>query len=576
LRLAQGSVLWNVRHLDDDDSVEIDTPNLSFQVQHNGEYRINVDPDGRATIIDVFHGRGQALGGGNNYTVVANQQAIFRGGSDEDNQPLSYDIQSLPRDDDFDRWAWDRDRREDRSESASYVSREMTGYEDLDQYGRWSYDSTYGHVWIPTAVDSGWAPYRAGHWAFVAPWGWTWVDDAPWGFAPFHYGRWCRVRETWAWIPGPVVVRPVYAPALVAFVGGVARGQETYSERVERLAKMSDEEKIELQHKKERFDELSKETQEKLRALHVSITSDAKARELEETVKRYNQWLASLESPQRAFLLSIQNPKERITRIKELMQQQEERRFREFTQNLPEEDRKTISKWLEEFVSRHAEEIRNRLPDDMKKRVDEVPEESRRGELLRAWQQARMRDRNLPYPSVEETKELIPLLSPAAQSRVTAAPSASTDPSQTQDQVEHGRIVDLIRAVNFSRMFPHVSNEELLKFYQAMKSDDWRRERLEGLEKDKLYDELRRMWNSERYAKRGGPGGQRGGPGGPGGPRGEGGPRPPDGRGGFRPEDRRDGKGFGGKRPPDGKEFPPPPPPSESNSTPPAEKSDKS
>src|SRR5882724_443752 len=77
LRLAQGSVLLNVRHLDDDDSVEVDTPNLSFQVQNIGVYRVNVDPDGRATIIDVFHGRGEALGGGNNYTVVANQQAIF-------------------------------------------------------------------------------------------------------------------------------------------------------------------------------------------------------------------------------------------------------------------------------------------------------------------------------------------------------------------------------------------------------------------------------------------------------------------------------------------------------------------
>jgi len=52
---------------------------------------------------------------------------------------------------------------------------------DLDDYGRWDYDATYGHVWVPTRVDAGWAPYREGHWAFVAPWGWTWVDDAPWG-----------------------------------------------------------------------------------------------------------------------------------------------------------------------------------------------------------------------------------------------------------------------------------------------------------------------------------------------------------------------------------------------------------
>ncbi len=231
LRLAQGSVILNVRHLDDDDSVEVDTPNLSFQIQYAGQYRVDVNPDGQATIIDVFRGRGQALGGGNSYTIVANQQAIFRGGADQDNaqdgdrdnaqnQRLDYEINPLPRDDAFDRWSWDRDHREDRSESASYVSREMTGYEDLDANGRWSYDATYGHVWIPTAVDSGWAPYREGHWAFIAPWGWTWVDDEPWGFAPFHYGRWCHVRDSWAWVPGPVVVRPVYAPALVAFVGG--------------------------------------------------------------------------------------------------------------------------------------------------------------------------------------------------------------------------------------------------------------------------------------------------------------------------------------------------------------------
>ena len=220
LRLAQGSVLLNVRHLDDDDTVEIDTPNLSFQVQHNGEYRVNVDPDGRATIVDVFHGRGEALGGGNNYAVVAGQEATFRGGADQDDQHLDYQIDRLPRDDDFNLWAFDRDRREDRSESASYVSREMTGYEDLDAYGHWTYAADYGHVWVPNRVDADWAPYREGHWAFVAPWGWTWVDDEPWGFAPFHYGRWCRIGPAWGWIPGPVVVRPVYAPALVAFVGG--------------------------------------------------------------------------------------------------------------------------------------------------------------------------------------------------------------------------------------------------------------------------------------------------------------------------------------------------------------------
>lgn len=217
LRLAQGSVLVRVHHLDDDDTIEIDTPNLAFTVQRTGEYRVDVDPQGQTTIMDVYQGRGEAIGGGNNYTVVANQQASFSG--DPDNG-LSYDVEQLPWADDFTNWAFERDRREDHSQSANYVSPEMTGYEDLDDNGSWSYAGNYGPVWYPTAISAGWAPYRYGHWVWVAPWGWTWVDDASWGFAPFHYGRWCQIGGRWGWIPGPVAVRPVYAPALVAFVGG--------------------------------------------------------------------------------------------------------------------------------------------------------------------------------------------------------------------------------------------------------------------------------------------------------------------------------------------------------------------
>jgi len=217
LRLAQGSALVRVRHFDDDDTVEIDTPNLAFMVQRPGEYRVDVDPDGKTTIVNVYGGRGEAIGSGNNYTILANQRATFSGDQDEQ---LTYDIDTLPSPDDFTRWAFDRDHREDQSQSANYVSPEMTGYEDLDDNGNWSYDGNYGPVWIPVNVPMGWAPYRYGHWVWVAPWGWTWVDDAPWGFAPFHYGRWFVIRGRWGWVPGPVKARLVYAPALVAFVGG--------------------------------------------------------------------------------------------------------------------------------------------------------------------------------------------------------------------------------------------------------------------------------------------------------------------------------------------------------------------
>lgn len=107
--------------------------------------------------------------------------------------------------------------------SARYVSPEMTGAEDLDRYGRWETAPDYGSVWVPTTlVVADWAPYRYGHWAWSRLWGWTWVDDAPWGFAPFHYGRWVNWGGRWCWAPGPYVHRPVYAPALVGWVGGGA------------------------------------------------------------------------------------------------------------------------------------------------------------------------------------------------------------------------------------------------------------------------------------------------------------------------------------------------------------------
>jgi hypothetical protein len=215
IRLAQGSLILKVRHLDDDDSYEVDTPNIAFTLLQPGEYRLDVNEDGSQTITTVWHGRGRATGGGFTYNVIAGQAATFTG-SDH----LDYDIGQVPDRDGFDDWAFQRDDREDQADSANYVSREMTGYEDLDEYGDWSYVAGYGPCWRPRAIVAGWAPYRFGHWVYVGPWGWTWVEDEPWGFAPFHYGRWAFVSRGWFWVPGPVVVRPVWAPALVAFVGG--------------------------------------------------------------------------------------------------------------------------------------------------------------------------------------------------------------------------------------------------------------------------------------------------------------------------------------------------------------------
>ena len=215
VRLSVGTLFFRVRHVGSDDSFEVDTPNLAFNVTQPGEYRLDVNENGDQTTAIVWRGDAQITGGGSSYRLSDGQEGNFSGVDQ-----LSYDVGAIGPEDEFSRWNLARDEREDRARSNRYVSEDMTGYEDLDEYGRWRYEPTYGYVWTPVGVPYGWAPYRYGHWIYVAPWGWTWVEDEPWGFAPFHYGRWAYAGGGWCWVPGPVAVVPVYSPALVAFVGG--------------------------------------------------------------------------------------------------------------------------------------------------------------------------------------------------------------------------------------------------------------------------------------------------------------------------------------------------------------------
>jgi hypothetical protein len=221
VELDQGTLnLW-VRRLYDGEVYEVDTPNLAFTITKSGDYRFDVDADGDTTRVTVRRGEGEATGQGNRVQLGSDETATFSGGTS-----LQHETSSASASDGFDDWCQVRDDRAAHSASSRYVSPDVVGSEDLDQYGSWHQTPAYGAVWVPAAVGPGWAPYHDGHWLWVEPWGWTWVDDAPWGFAPFHYGRWVYAGGYWGWAPGPVVVavRPVYAPALVAFVGGAHFG----------------------------------------------------------------------------------------------------------------------------------------------------------------------------------------------------------------------------------------------------------------------------------------------------------------------------------------------------------------
>ncbi len=213
IRLAQGSLYLRLRPLESGDTYEVDTPQGTLSLGEAGHYRVDVTPDGARSTLTVRDGDAEVItGGGTRVSVRPGQSVALTG-------PSSATVVSLASVDDWERWCDERDQAEDGSMSLRYLSPVYVGFEALDDFGTWEIDADFGPVWVPTVAAS-WAPYRMGHWSWEDSWGWTWIDEEPWGFAPFHYGRWTFLRNRWAWVPGEIVAAPVYAPALVAFVGG--------------------------------------------------------------------------------------------------------------------------------------------------------------------------------------------------------------------------------------------------------------------------------------------------------------------------------------------------------------------
>ena len=227
IKLTEGDMYVRLRDFSSDQTFEVDTPNAAVNLLRDGVYRFRVDPNGNMSFVVVREGQAEVTGGGQAFTLDPGNSAELSG-----TDQLAFDIQAAPDPDEFDQWCQARDAHEAHLASARYLPPSVIGYEDLDDYGTWQNTGDYGPVWYPSQVAAGWAPYHYGHWAWIEPWGWTWVDDMPWGFAPFHYGRWAYIGNRWGWCPGPIavagyrgpVVRPYYAPAMVAWFGGAHFG----------------------------------------------------------------------------------------------------------------------------------------------------------------------------------------------------------------------------------------------------------------------------------------------------------------------------------------------------------------
>jgi hypothetical protein len=187
---------------------QVDTPLASVKAVGPARIRIGVRD---IVEVGVRYGSATVEGQQDKATIKAKGFLTIR------DTTTPYTVTALPPDDTWEKWIDKRYQANSPNEAMSKQDLPPDIYliePDLDAYGTWNTDPTYGAVWCPH-VDGNWRPYAAGSWVWVDPFGWTWVSTETWGWAPYHYGSWVHIGVGWGWVPGPA--HQYWSPGVVSF-----------------------------------------------------------------------------------------------------------------------------------------------------------------------------------------------------------------------------------------------------------------------------------------------------------------------------------------------------------------------
>ncbi|MEX2149688.1 MAG: DUF6600 domain-containing protein [Steroidobacteraceae bacterium] len=195
VELNHGTASVHLRELYDDETFVVATPNTTLTLREPGEYRIAVPADS-TTDLTVRGGSAEALTAGGPVRIADGQRVRLEG-----RQALA--SLATPRAADaFDDWVLEREVQ--LADLAPSTEQLATGYEyeELDRYGEWYDEPSYGRVWMPSYAYGGYDPFRYGHWQQFGM-GRTWVNSMPWGFHTFNSGRWAYLNhlDRWCWVP---------------------------------------------------------------------------------------------------------------------------------------------------------------------------------------------------------------------------------------------------------------------------------------------------------------------------------------------------------------------------------------
>ena len=283
-------------------------------------------------------------------------------------------------------------------------------------------------------------------------------------------------NTTRSWL---IVVALLLSPTLLA---------DDSADRRSRINDLSAEEKNDLLRKSNRFYAMSSSQQQRLWNLHQQLEKDPHAGQLRETLRRYVEWLKTLDPVQQAELQGL-SPQQRIEKIKELRGQQP-RRDSPILANrkIPPQDLRVAMNWLDEFIQTHEDEIAATMPKRFQFQLRNAQPESRSRMLRVAYFHAVQINKNIPRPGMQEMQQLSQRVSEPTR-QVLESP-----------QARH----KLLEWFAEFAMIRRISEVELRDFFQDHLSEDERR-RIDNLPVEERKMLLRRMYIEHQRGKRGFP-----------------------------------------------------------------------
>ncbi len=210
INLQTGRAYVDYENIGQGSFFEVDTPMVSIDANQDAQFDITVN-EGGVTEVSVVSGSvdtnaesgSTAVGAGNMVSFSKSGMAV---------------VSSYTPDDAWMQWNSSRNLEvAQNSGSAAYLPPSLADYGyDFDNYGNWEYVATYGYVWTPIMVTSGWAPFSMGSWMWMGG-NYVWISSEPWGWVPYHYGRWAyRAGLGWFWVP-PARNQAFWCPGAVAW-----------------------------------------------------------------------------------------------------------------------------------------------------------------------------------------------------------------------------------------------------------------------------------------------------------------------------------------------------------------------